>query len=98
MAGSHWRVVALALFVAASDASAGRPEPRHFVFVNRDRERIRDHAFLYTPALAGAQVKYTWRELEPARGSYRLRDVLADLAWLEQHGKRLVVQLQDASF
>src|SRR5262249_45361301 len=56
------------------------------------------HAFLYTPALAGAQVKYTWRELEPTRDQYRLRNVLDDLAFLTRHGKRLVVQLQDASY
>jgi hypothetical protein len=89
-------VAALACaFQAAVSAAA---EPRHYVYVNRDRERIHDRAFLDTPALAGAQVKYTWRELEPTRDHYHLHDVLEDLAFLARHGKRLVLQLQDASF
>src|SRR5262245_43400313 len=98
MAGLRGWVAPLALLLAVLYARAARQEPQHFVFVNRDRARIHDHAFLYTPALAGAQVKYTWRELEPARGRYDLRVVLDDLAFLSRHGKRLVIQLQDASF
>lgn len=72
--------------------------PAHYVFVNRDRERIHDEAFLGAPGIAGAEIKYTWKELEPERDRYALGHVLEDLTFLERHGKRLVVQLQDATF
>lgn len=39
----------------------------HYVFFNRDRERIRDKVFLETKAIEGAQLKYTWRQLEPEK-------------------------------
>ncbi|MEQ1832878.1 MAG: hypothetical protein ABL977_07460 [Candidatus Eisenbacteria bacterium] len=72
--------------------------PAHYVFVNRDRGRIHDAAFLGTTGIAGAEIKYTWKELEPERDHYALAPVLHDLAFLERHGKRLVVQLQDVTF
>ena len=72
--------------------------PAHYVFVNRDRDRIHDVAFLDTPGIAGAEIKYTWRELEPERDRYAFGHVLEDLAFLERHGKRLVLQLQDVTF
>ena len=46
-------------------AGAGGEGPHHYVFFNRDRERISDVAFLETKPFEGAQLKYTWRELEP---------------------------------
>ena len=73
-------------------------EPQHFIFFAHERERIRDTAFLQHPRIAGAQLKYTWRELEPERDAYDFRGVLSDLAVLERHGKRLWIQLQDVSF
>src|SRR5262249_9442593 len=88
----------LATLGCVAGGAPGAAELRHYLFVNRDREVLHERAFLDTPALAGAQVKYTWRELEPARGRYDLRRVLEDLAFLERHGKRLVLQLPDASF
>jgi hypothetical protein len=72
--------------------------PEHFVFFNRDHHRVSEPSFLKTEAIAGAQLKYTWRELEPERDQYALGPLLADLDFLEAHGKRLFVQLQDVSF
>ena len=73
-------------------------QPHHYVFLNRDRERIADSASLHTAALEGAQIKYTWRELEPEKDRYDLSAVQHDLAYLRAHGKRLFIQLQDVSF
>jgi hypothetical protein len=73
-------------------------QPRHYVFVNRDRQRIADSAFLHAAAVEGAQVKYTWSELEPEKDRYDLSAVHHDLAFLRAHGKRLFIQLQDVSF
>lgn len=72
--------------------------PKNFIFFNRDRERISEASFLKTESVVGAQLKYTWRELEPKRDQYELGEVLADLNYLEKHGKRLFIQIQDVSF
>lgn len=91
-----------AMLVGSTALSAGavfeRAEPKHFVFFAHERSRITEPAFLDTPALAGAQLKYSWRELEPERDRYNVQLILSDLAILEKHGKRLFVQIQDVSF
>lgn len=97
------RVFSLAVLLAglpAAPATGGGPAtgPRHFIFFDLERQRIREESFLATNAIAGAQLKYTWRELEPQRGQYNFQPLREDLAFLKQHGKRLFVQLQDVSF
>ena len=72
--------------------------PKHYVFFEFDRHRIREPAFLEHPGIEGAQLKYSWRELEPSFGEYDFSNLASDLAFLESHGKRLFVQLQDVSF
>lgn len=72
--------------------------PKNFIFFGRDRQRISEPAFLESKHIIGTQLKYTWRELEPERDRYELQPLLDDLAFLERHGKRLFVQLQDVSF
>ena len=97
-----WHDLASALVCGAllfpPTCHAAGPATAHYVFVNRDRTRIHDAAFLATPAIAGAEIKYTWKELEPERDRYSFTHVLEDLAFLQSHGKRLVIQLQDATF
>jgi len=86
------------LWLAGSLAGRDVAAPRHFVFFGLERHRIAEPSFLETTAIAGAQLKYTWRELEPERDRYDVRGIREDLAFLERHGKRLFVQLQDVSF
>src|SRR6266566_4812218 len=74
---------------------ASAAEPRHYVFFNRDRERISDAAFLGTKTFEGAQLKYTWRELERGRDDYDFSAIQRDLAFLNSKGKKLFIQLQD---
>src|SRR5262245_28219660 len=69
----------------------------HFVFFDRERERIREKSFLETPALEGAQLKYTWRQLEPQKDQYDFEPLRQDLAFLTASGKKLFIQLQDVS-
>jgi hypothetical protein len=71
---------------------------RHYVFFDLERERIHDRTFLATKAFAGAQLKYTWRELEPNKDAYDFRAIRKDLAFLTSQGKRLFIQLQDVTF
>ena len=72
--------------------------PHQFVYFGADRERIADPAFLETPVSVGAQLRYSWRELEPTRDHYAFEGLLKDLTFLEAHGRRLFVQIQDVSF
>lgn len=89
----------LLIIVAAASAEQHSPtSPKHFIFFELQRERIREPAFLENQGIAGAQLKYMWRELEPERDRYAFQNVLDDLAFLAKHGKRLFVQLQDVSF
>ena len=95
----------LAASASLQNAAAGegpgaghRTAPEHFIFFGGARERISEAPFLNNDGIAGAQIRYTWRQLEPERDRYDLRPLLEDLAFLERHGKRLFVQVQDVSF
>jgi hypothetical protein len=88
-------VTCLLLFAVCSGRAGA---VRHYVFFDLDRERIHERTFLETKALAGAQLKYSWRELEPKRDAYDFRALRADLAFLTSKGKKLFLQLQDATF
>jgi hypothetical protein len=71
---------------------------RNFIFFDLERERIQDSLFLNTKNIAGAQLKYTWRELEPEPDKYDFAALRRDLEHLNRHGKKLFVQLQEVSF
>jgi hypothetical protein len=72
--------------------------PSNFVFFGRDHEGVLDSAFLTHPQIVGAQLKYTWRELEPERDRYAFAPIREQLALLQHHGKRLFIQISDVSF
>jgi hypothetical protein len=94
----------VALLVASLAVQCGtRPAegvtpPSNYVFFGRDHERVSDPRFLTTPQIAGAQLKYTWRELEPERDQYDFAPIRDQLAFLQRHGKRLFIQISDVSF
>ncbi len=90
-------------FLGAAALLAGAPlataaEPQNFVFFNVERERIHEESFLNSKALVGAQLKYRWSELEPERDRYRIDLILDDLRFLQEHDKKLFIQLQEVSF
>jgi hypothetical protein len=70
----------------------------HFVYFSRDRELIHDHPFLRIRRFAGAQIMYSWRQLEEERGKYDFSIIREDYDYLASHGKKLFIQLQDATF
>jgi len=71
---------------------------QHYVFFSRERERIAESNFLSAAPFAGAQLTYSWRELEPEKDSYKFDSIRQDLAFLTAKNKRLFIQLQDVSF
>lgn len=71
---------------------------KHFVYFARDRKALTEHPLLEHKRFAGAQIMYLWKELEPKQGQYDFSSIEQDLQYLEQYGKKLFIQLQDATF
>ena len=107
------RITLLALAITVSLAqttqvgltiSAGIPvspakRVHHYVFFGQDRERLKEaRSFLDTPAFEGAQVAYSWRQLEQGKDNYDFSLIREDLAFLNAHGKKLWIQYQDVTF
>lgn len=88
----------IALFVVLGHTVAPTQSVHHYVFFNLERERIAEESFLSTSAFEGAQLKYTWRELEPQKDNYDFSAIRKDLAFLNSKGKKLFIQLQDVTF
>lgn len=101
-------ILAASLGAAPAHAQLCRPDsgaaaalvqrPANYVFFRDERARIAEPTFLANANIAGAQLWFTWRELEPARDRYDFAELRERLAFLQRHGKRLVVQLQENSF
>jgi hypothetical protein len=93
------KVARCALFLLACCAGVGAKPVHHYVFFGQEREKIREaSSFLETKALEGAQVRYSWRQLEPEQDKYDFSPVREDLAFLTSKGKKLFIQLQDVTF
>ncbi len=71
---------------------------KHFVYFARDRKEIKEHPFLSHNAFQGAQIMYSWKELEPTKGEYDFSVIEKDIRYLQQFDKKLFIQLQDATF
>jgi hypothetical protein len=71
---------------------------RHFVYFSRDRALIVKHPLLYIPRFKGAQIMYSWKELEPKKGEYNFSIIKEDIAYLKKYKKKLFIQLQDVTF
>ena len=94
-------MLALLLMAVQGPPCGGRSPgtgPSNFVFFGRDHERASDPAFLEPPGVAGVQLTFTWRELEPERDRYDFTEITRRLKVLQQHGKRLWIQVSDVSF
>jgi hypothetical protein len=90
--------VAISLVVGGLLAFSPARPVHHYIFVWRHRERLNDSSFLQTKALEGAQVSYSWSELEPAKDVYDFTPIREDLRFLQSRGKKLFIQLQDVTF
>lgn len=96
--------IPVALFIASLVAPCGiRPEqaaapPSNFVFFGRDHERMLDSPCSSHPHIVGAQLAFTWRELEPERDQYEFAAIREQLTFLQSHGKRLFIQTPYVTF
>lgn len=71
---------------------------QHFVYFAGNRSAVKGHPLLYHPTFKGAQIMYSWKNLEPEKGQYDFSKIEEDLAYLNKHGKSLFIQLQDVTF
>jgi len=93
------KIVGCVLFIWLCCASVSAKPEHHYVFFGQDREKIKGaSSFLETKALEGAQVTYSWRQLEPAKDEYDFSTIREDLVFLASKGKKLFIQLQDVTF
>lgn len=96
---NNLKTVSCALIIAFCCASVSAKPIHHYVFFAQDREKIKeDSKFLEMKILEGAQVAYTWRQLEPSKDEYDFSAIREDLTFLTSKGKRLFIQLQDVTF
>jgi hypothetical protein len=86
------------VFILGGFSSAAKPT-HHYVFFGMDRESIpKAKPFLETPAFEGAQVAYSWRQLEHTKDEYDFSLIREDLAFMNAHGKKLWIQIEDVAF
>jgi hypothetical protein len=71
---------------------------QHFVYFIRDREQMIEHPFLTHPAFKGAQVMYSWKDFEVQKDKYDFSLLEKDYEYLKKYGKKIFIQLQDATF
>lgn len=69
------------------------------MFIGMDRDLLKDtSAWATNPSFEGVQIAYSWRQLEPAKDKYDFNIINEDLNLLKKYGKKLFIQIQDASF
>ena len=91
-------VVASLVQACGSRPAQGEAPPSNFVYFGRDHELVSDSGFLSQPGVVGAQLTFTWRELEPERDRYDLAAIREYVELLQSHGRRLFLQLSDVTF
>ena len=96
----HARILSgCVFFIWLCGTAAGAKPVRHYVFFGQDREKIKEaSSFLDNKAFEGAQVAYSWRQLEPDKDHYDFSAVREDLTFLTSKGKKLFIQIQDVTF
>lgn len=70
----------------------------HFMYVSKDRELVHELEFLKNKSFDGAQIMYSWKELEPQKNEYDFSKINEDIRLLAKYEKKLFIQLQDATF
>ncbi len=75
-----------------------RDSIKHFIYFARDRELIHNHPFLMVQRIVGAQIMYSWRQIERSRGEYDFSIIHDDYTYLLLHDKKLFIQFQDVTF
>ncbi len=106
------RLLLSGLFLQSAAACAQAPEPipesersqqvvedglQHFIFIG-GAELANHEDLLARKDIAGAQVIYNWRRLEPREGEYQFEKIERELKRADKLGKKLFIQVQDRFF
>jgi hypothetical protein len=82
------RILSAAFLLALFCAGVTAKPVKHYVFFGMDREKLREAtSFLDSKLFAGAQVAYSWNQLEQGRDGYEFSIIREDLALLAAHNK-----------
>jgi len=91
----------LFLFSANTSLIAAENPPKSYIYMYQrgtDGADVKTDKALRDPRFSGAQIVYTWRELEPSKDQYDFSAIKEDLAYLDSIDKRLWIQIQEKSF
>ena len=92
------RVGGISLVLLAVPTSAEPvKKPRNFVYLGQDDLDL-NLSILDRPDIAGAEVIYVWRSLEPRKDQYDFSMIEHDLALAESRGKAMYIEVGDRFF
>ena len=91
-------IIFILLFLSFLNISYGKDNlPSLFLFLGGDEASLHQSK-LNNTCVSGAQIIYSWKQLEPKKGVYDFSKIEKDLAFLSKTHKKLFIQLQDRSF
>lgn len=85
------------LFCSINAILAEAALPKLFLFLGGD-DAITHQDKLNQACVYGAQIIYSWKQLEPTKGNYNFSKLKKDLELLSSMNKKLFIQIQDRSF
>jgi hypothetical protein len=91
-------LTAVAMTWRADGEQSPDNKTHNFVFFAKERELLPKHPFLKIKRFEGAQITYSWKQLERDEDSYDFEDIDADLKILKANNMKLWIQLQDTTF
>lgn len=86
------------LFLLALSSTYSQKKISHFIYFAQNREGIKDSSFYQNEGISGAQIRYKWQQLEPAKDKYDFSQIKEDLEFLISKEKKLFIQIQDVTF
>ncbi len=99
---SIWiKVIAiLTISILLNNLVNAAPKPKLFLFFGQTSQaNLKSYQhILSNPCVSGAQILYTWKELEPQKDKYDFTRIENDLRYLNTMHKKLFIQIQDRSF
>jgi len=89
-----WSLALPALFAARAEPVG---DPANFLFLDAD-DASEHRELLARPDIAGGQIIYPWRQLEPEKDRYDFSKIESDLAVAQELHKRLFIIIGDRTF
>lgn len=90
-------IIMFILFALLFASSVKAATPQNYLFIDsQDLEKLRP--VLERDDIQGAQIVYSWKQLETSQGHYDFSAIEKDLAVLNKMNKKLFIQIQDRFF